>query len=161
MNSDLDDCIVFGKLSETAAIEKLHPRFAKAFDFLKRTDLSKLHAGRYEIEGEEIFVNLAELELKADQTTVRFEAHRDYIDIQLPLAGPETFGIVRTPEAEIAKLPSADGDAVLWDDRGDRRTIGPGEFAVFFPPYGGHAPCLSEDGPRPQRKAIVKILAKV
>ena len=39
------------------------------------------------------------------------------------------------------------------------KTVKPGEFAVFMPPRGAHAPCLSLDGPRRIRTVVVKVLA--
>ena len=39
------------------------------------------------------------------------------------------------------------------------KTLRPGDFAVFMPPRGAHAPCLSLDGPRRIRKVVVKVLA--
>ena len=33
----------------------------------------------------------------------------------------------------------------------------PGEFAIFFPEKGAHAPGLSSDGPRKIRKLVIKV----
>lgn len=40
-------------------------------------------------------------------------------------------------------------------------TARPGEFAVFFPPKGGHAPsCIATGGPDRIRKLVIKVLAE-
>ena len=48
-------------------------------------------------------------------------------------------------------------DYVLFKAKGEPWTLTPGEFAIFFPEEGAHAPCLSADGPRRIRKLVVKV----
>ena len=43
---------------------------------------------------------------------------------------------------------------------GEPWTIEKGEFAVFFPGEGAHAPCLTVDGSRFVRKVVIKVRAK-
>jgi len=151
----------FGKLADIGGALALDARFAKAFDFLRRPDLAQLKPGRYLLDGERMFANVDELELKpwCDEG-VRFEAHRDYIDIQCPLSGEEVIGIAETPAAQVAALAGLAKDCVLWEGKGAKRTLRPGEFAIFFPPTDAHAPGHCEGSSRPHRKVIVKILAR-
>ena len=48
-------------------------------------------------------------------------------------------------------------DCVLFKAKGEPWTLNPGEFAIFFPEKGAHAPGLSSDGPRTIRKLVVKV----
>lgn len=39
----------------------VHPRFKKAFDYLKNTDLVALPAGKIELEGADLVINVVEI----------------------------------------------------------------------------------------------------
>ena len=48
----------------------------------------------------------------------------------------------------------------LFPSESKPRTLHPGEFAIFFPPYGAHAPghCVGEG--RTIRKLVIKVRAE-
>ena len=52
--------MVFDKLENAAGYVALHPRLAKAFDYLRTTDLSQLSLGRHDIVGDEVFALVQE-----------------------------------------------------------------------------------------------------
>ncbi len=156
----------FGKVSDTAELEKIHPRLKKAFDFLRRKDLDTLACGTYELEagapGEKaaVFAMVQELDLKpAAPGPQRVEAHGRYIDVQAPLSAAETFGVAELDPTRPDFPFDAGKDIGFIDLPCELKTVKPGEFAVFMPPRGAHAPCLSLDGPRRIRKVVVKVLA--
>ena len=132
----------------------LNPLFADVVEFLENNDLSTMAEGKYEIKGEDLFLNLTTATAKTTETAV-LETHDEMIDIQIPLSGNETFGYTPRrylPEGEynktkdITKLPDTPAD--------DYVTCRPGMFAIFFP-QDGHAPCISEE--EGIRKAIFKV----
>ena len=156
----------FGKVSDTAELEKTHPRLKKAFDFLRRKDLDTLACGTYELEagapGEKaaVFAMVQELDLKpAAPGPQRVEAHGRYIDVQAPRSAAETFGVAELDPTRPDFPFDAGKDIGFIDLPCELKTVKPGEFAVFMPPRGAHAPCLSLDGPRRIRKVVVKVLA--
>ena len=156
----------FGKVSDTAELEKIHPRLKKAFDFLRRKDLDTLACGTSELEagapGEKaaVFAMVQELDLKpAAPGPQRVEAHGRYIDVQAPLSAAETFGVAELDPTRPDFPFDAGKDIGFIDLPCELKTVKPGEFAVFMPPRGAHAPCLSLDGPRRIRKVVVKVLA--
>ena len=156
----------FGRISDTAELEKVHPRLKAAFDFLRRKGLATLACGTYELEGgapgekAAVFAMVQELDLKpAAPGPQRVEAHGRYIDVQAPLSAAETFGVAELDPARPDFAFDEEKDAGFVDMDCDLRTLKPGEFAVFMPPRGAHAPCLSPDGPRRIRKVVVKVLA--
>ena len=86
------------------------------------------------------------------------EVHGTYIDIQAPITGPETIGLLAiTPEARAAIAFDAKKDIGFFDAKTEPATLQPGEFAVLMPPLGAHAPCRSLDGARRIRKLVIKI----
>ena len=150
-----DGC-VFTSIDDCAKYESLHPMFAKAFEFLRRPDLNQLACGRYEIDGSNCWAMVQEAKLKPCAEENRFEVHREFIDIQMPISGEETFGSIKPTLETLAKF---DGkrDCVLFQAKGDIRTLKPREIAIFFPETGAHAPCMSLTGPRTIRKVVIKV----
>lgn len=147
-----------GRISESKQYEALHPRFAKAFEFLRRPDLATLPLGRYEIDGDNMWAMIQEAKLKPFGETQRTEVHGTYIDLQAPLTGPETIGFCEmTPDARAEVAFKADKDIALFDAKTKPTTLQPGEFALLVPPYGAHAPCRSMDGARTIKKLVIKI----
>lgn len=150
---------VTGKIAQCEVHENLHPRFAKAFAFLKRTDLAELKPGRYEIDGDNCWASVAEADLVAPAER-KLEAHRKYIDIQSPITGPELMGFAVMDDKAKALPFNTEKDYVLYEGKSEPHVINPGEYAIFFPPLGAHAPaCVAPGGPSKIRKVVVKVLA--
>ena len=146
---------IFGSLADSSSVERMHPLFPKAFAFLRRKDLASLEPGKYEIDADRCWASVADLALEPTAPAMRFEVHRRYIDIQAPISGPETFGIAD----EAAKGGfDKERDIGFFETSGRNVTVNPGEFAVFMPGSGAHAPGHCEGDPRTIRKVVVKIL---
>ena len=155
-----------GRIADAEAFVGLHPRFRKAFDFLRRKDLASLAVGDYVLEKAadgtpSVKAMVQELDLKPyGATTQLVEAHRRFIDIQMPLSESETFGFATLDDTLPTWTFDAEKDYGLQQQRCRKVTLRPNEFAIFFPPYGAHAPCLSDNGPRKVRKVVIKVLAE-
>jgi len=147
---------VFARIADSARYEALHPRFKKAFDFMRRSDLAQLPCGRYEIDGSNCWAMVMEARLKPFGEVNTYEVHRAYIDIQSPITGKETIGFTK-PAPEVFAEFNVEKDYVLFKAKGEARTLAPGDFAVFFPGEGAHAPCLSCDGATAVRKLVIKV----
>ena len=148
--------MIIDTLDNLSNYTSLNPLFGKVVEFLKTNDLNKLEAGKYVVEGEDLFVNIAIAKGKAPDEAV-LETHRKMIDIQIPLSGDETYGY--TPADDLPEAAyNAEKDITKFGDMGAESyvTCHPGMFAVFFP-QDGHAPCISFD---PEiKKAIFKVKA--
>src|SRR5215213_9439615 len=146
--------MIVDTLANAHRYDGLHPLFPRAFDFLRRTGLGSLAAGRHEIDGTRLFVSIDHKEGRGSDGA-RLEVHRRYIDIQFTFEGAEEIGW--TPLADCRTPASAfdeDRDLGFFDDRATTWIeVPPGRFAIFFPedahaPLGGHGLL---------KKAIVKI----
>jgi len=147
---------VIGKIAECDRYEGLNPLFAKAFAFLRRTDLAEIKPGRYEIDGDNCWAMVQEVNL-TPLTGAKVEAHRKYIDIQSPITGPETYGLM-TLSAGQQSLPfNTKDDYVLLESETRPVVLQPGDFAIFFPPAGAHAPGHAANGGRTIRKLVIKV----
>ena len=132
----------------------IHPRFTKAFEYLRNADLVNLPEGRNEIDGDEIFLMMNRSELKK-QEDAPIEVHSRYIDIQIVIEGTETFGWknrseLTQPQEEFnmeKDIQFFDDDPVIFYTIHDR------QMSIFFP-GDGHAPMIGEGN-------IVKCVVKV
>ncbi|MDF9829646.1 YhcH/YjgK/YiaL family protein [Parabacteroides sp. PF5-6] len=137
------------------AIASLHPLFAQAIAFVEKTDFTTLEDGRYEIEGDRLYVAISTITGKKQEEAV-LETHNRYIDIQFPLSGVETIGWKAGSDLQTVTQPyAADKDITFFGDQPTTYTaIHPGEFAVYFP-EDGHAPGI---GQGTIRKVVIKVI---
>ena len=134
----------------------LHPRFKQVFDYIDNNDVAALECGRHDIDGDNIFVNVQELDLKA-RSEARLELHRTYIDIHLLLKGPaEEFGWSEKTDCLKAEAEFDEQKDVQFftDEPQCFYSVGEGQFSILFP-EDGHAPMLGEGH---VKKCIFKIL---
>ena len=134
----------------------LNPLFPKVVEFLKSNNLNAMADGKYEIQGNDLFVTITTTKGKTPDEAV-IETHDKMIDIQIPITDAETYGYTArrelppgeyNAEKDITKLPGLAADCYV--------TCRPGMFAVFFP-QDGHAPCIA--GCPELKKAIFKVKA--
>lgn len=146
--------MILDKLENSGLYESIHPRFKKAFDFLRNTDLMGLPVGKIELEGLDLVVTVAEITgKKADE--VRMETHNRYIDIQVPISAEETMGWASEANLKHVTEPyNTEKDITFFGEKATNfLKIKPFEFAVFFP-TDGHQPGIAND-------KIKKIIVKV
>lgn len=146
--------MIIADLNQHARYHALHPGFRPAFEFLARPDIARLAPGRYALDGARLYVAITE-ETGRPIATARMEAHRRYIDIQMPLAGDEQIGwrSVRDGGGVCVAYDEAK-DVMFFPDPPDALLcLRPGVFAVFFP-EDGHMPLIGQG-------RIMKAVAKV
>ena len=140
-----------------ACYKGLHPNLDKAIDWLNSHTLDALENGRTIIDGENVFVNVMDADLR-DAEGAAFEYHRRYADLQIDLSGGEHWGWASEgrPEGEF-NTESDVGFASGPEHAGGE--LGEGRFAIFFPGEL-HKPSCKTPGCDHVRKAVVKILMK-
>ena len=146
--------MILAKLTEADRYAVLHPLFARAFAFLRSTDLGALEPGMHTIEGEQLF---AIVEARAGRTRAeaKLECHRRYIDIQLVLEGIDEMGwkpLVECVEP-VAEYDTARDIRFFNDMPASWIATPPGSFCLFFPD-DAHAPLVSTGM---IRKVVLKI----
>ena len=146
--------MILDSLKDLKNYEGLHPRFAKAIEFLLTSDLAALPLGRNEICGDEIFANVMEAQPRTKEE-VPLEVHRKYIDIQVPISADEVMGY--TPLEELPECEYSDANDVALYPVGmlaaNYFNVKRSMFTIFFP-QDGHAPAVT---PVPVKKIIVKV----
>lgn len=130
----------------------MHPNLDKVILALRGMDLDDMPNGRHEIDGEDVFLNIMDTELKHVTT---WEAHRNYIDLQLVLQHEET--IAWAPLDQIQGFcdydPQRDIQLSEGTSQGSPIHLQKGMFGIFFP-EDAHQPGL---GSGKGRKAVFKI----
>lgn len=146
--------MILDKLENSGKYEHLHPLFKEAFDYLKSIDFSKAEPTKTELKGKDLFVMVSDSELRAADKA-KPETHNKYIDIQLPISRPETFGWkARQDLTQPIGNFDEEKDIQFFDNKTETQiTVLPGNFLIFFP-EDGHAPCIGEGQ---VRKVVVKI----
>ncbi|MBL7075848.1 MAG: YhcH/YjgK/YiaL family protein [Kiritimatiellae bacterium] len=149
--------MIFGQSDDR--YENLHGRpWDRAFEFLAGL-YGDAEEGRYTLDGDAMYAVVDSYETRTPESA-RPEAHRDYIDIQVVLAGHEQIAWWSTPGLEVVKPYDPEKDIVFFDRpdvTGATLDMIPGRFAVFFP-GDAHMPCLQADaGPTPVKKVVIKI----
>ncbi len=133
-----------------------HALFAKAFDYINKTDLQKIETGRFEIDGDNLKAIISNKKgMTAEESTKKFECHDRYIDIQLCIHGVEQIG---WKPREKCKTPNGDynpeKDVRCFSDGPDMYfQLTDGQFAIFFP-GDVHAPMI---GDGEIKKLVIKV----
>lgn len=146
--------MILSNLKSSERSESLHPLFKKAFDYVKSHDLLNAPCGRIDVDGDNLFINNCNPELKSADEQV-LEAHRDYIDIQILLEGEETIGWKPIEDCtnETKPYDKAADCALYAEPASTYVTLKPGQFAIFWP-EDAHAPII---GKGKVRKCIAKV----
>ncbi|WP_298739673.1 YhcH/YjgK/YiaL family protein [uncultured Chitinophaga sp.] len=134
----------------------LGPKFVKAFEYLKRTDLASLTKGRYEIEGKDIFAIVNEYET-VDPSGEQMESHKQYIDVQYIVRGAELIGHDLLLDKSPSQAYDEAADYMLFPEKpAFFSRMEQNYFAIFFP-TDLHMPNLRIDEPGEVKKVVIKI----
>ncbi len=146
--------MVIDRLENLGKYASLNPLFSQVVDFLSTHNLDALEVGKYELQGKELWVNVAQTKPKTKEQA-KLETHRDYIDIQIPLSGTEVMGYTAAADCLPADaVYNEEKDITFFEGLAESYIdVKPGMFAIFFP-QDGHAPGITPDG---VKKIIIKI----
>ena len=129
------------------------PGFQKFMQFFNDNDLEELPACKIKLDGRDLIVNISDQAPK-DEKDCKLEAHKDYIDIQIPLTATETMLWSSLEDCQnVIKEYDEGKDVELYGDKAAARfSVPKGYFAVFFP-TDAHAAGMASSK---FRKIIVK-----
>ena len=146
--------MIIDSLSNAEKYFGLHRNFSKAFQYIKQTDLAKVDAGKYPIDGDDLHASVS-LKDGYKPSDAKFEAHNNYIDIQVCPAGVEKMGWKPRKKCKDPKTEyDTAKDVIFYNDQPETYfELHEGEFAIFFPD-DVHAPMIGEG---PIKKLVVKV----
>jgi YhcH/YjgK/YiaL family protein len=148
--------MVIDKLSEINKYAGLHPRFAKAIDFIVTTNLMSLEPGTILVDGEDIkAIVINDPNVTEEASLAGFECHNTYIDIQIVLQGKEKVGWrSRTSSSEPKSDYDDEKDVLFYADAPTMFfELHAGMFGIYFP-TDVHAPMIGDGF---IRKIVMKV----
>jgi biofilm protein TabA len=138
--------MILDNLSNASRYSSFHPLFAKAFDYISKTDLAALEVGKFDIDGDNLRGIVSDKEgTTAEASTGKFECHNAHIDIQVCIRGKETIGwkprgTCTSPKGEY----NAEKDVLFYNDAPDMFFgMTDNQFVIFYP-EDVHAPMIGE-----------------
>ena len=145
------------KKSMAVAYYKNKERWNSAFEFLKTSNLLTLEPKRYDIDGNNLYVLVSDYNTK-EESALRYEAHRKYVDIQYVAGGKELIGLapIAAKDSVLQAYDEAKDIEYMSVKEGRELPADPGRFFVFFP-EDIHRPSLKIDTVAPVRKVVVKV----
>jgi YhcH/YjgK/YiaL family protein len=132
----------------------------KAFEYLKNTNLDTLSPGRYDIDGNNVYVSVTQNKTKAFEDT-KWEDHHRYIDIQYVIKGKEKMGVAPVSKATILDAYNDKKDNAFYQvsEKDSKYYVAqPGTFYVFFP-QETHRPNIKVTGCDEDKKIVIKVKA--
>lgn len=127
----------------------------QAFEYLMNTNLQALPAGKYMINGDDLFAIVNEYETK-DGAVCEQEAHRKYIDVQYMVSGTELFGYAPLQNQVPVQAYHAEQDYAVYSTKVCRLQLRAGMFAIFYP-TDVHQPEVMVDEPIQVKKVVLKV----
>lgn len=122
--------MIVANIQNKAEYYGIHPELDKALDCLNPEFLEQAATEKTLLDGEELFVTKFHLETVPEEETF-FEAHRQYLDIQVVTQGQER---VEIAHPDTLTLTEHSGDFYGYTGTGEQTVVlRPGNFLIVFP----------------------------
>lgn len=149
----------FESLAHAKAYYWNNPAFINALNTIQSYSQNPFQTGRWDIDGENMYMVAAEYRTSALTIDSQMEAHRKYIDIMYMLEGEEC--IFCKPTSKLNNITSSfnqEKDFLLADVDADviPNALRKGQVAVLLP-EDAHCPGCNLDGEKSVRKLICKL----
>lgn len=147
--------MVFDSINNCKTYYGMHKNFEKAFDFIKKVMDENLPAGKYELDGKDLFASVQEYDTKL---VSKSETHKNYIDIQVVVSGKEIIKSLDIAKATPNTEYNAEKDVTFYEssDAANAIVLTDGEYMILFP-HDVHEPGLCVGAPSPVKKIVVKV----
>jgi biofilm protein TabA len=132
----------------------LAPGIATALKYLADTDFSRVEPGRYEIGGG--CYCLVQDYTTAPREQKRYEAHRQYVDVQFIDSGVELIGHADVGTLRVLEEYDESKDVAFLEGEGSFVIARAGTFVILFP-HDAHIPGVALAQPEPVRKVVAKV----
>ena len=148
--------MIADRLENAKLYAALSPRIGKAFAHLARLAAAVPADGKLELEGKDIYAIVQSYDTKP-AAEKKWEAHRNYLDIQYVAEGRELMGWAPAGKLAPAGDYNPEKDVVNFKEyAGTPVQVEAGCFALFFP-EDGHQPGVQWGASARVRKIVVKV----
>jgi len=148
--------MIVDQLERAAQYRGLNARIDRALEYLQSTDFASMEPGKYELDGENLYVMVQCYTSKTAAEWSLFEAHRKYIDVQYVVDGNEQIGYADLASLAVEKAYDEQKDAILLKGDGDFIAARPGTFFILWP-EDAHLPGRAPVAPQPMKKVVIKV----
>ncbi len=146
--------MIIDQINNASLYYSVHSKFKHAFEYIQQMDVNNIPAGRYEIDGENMYALVQEYNTKLKEQGV-WEAHRRYIDLQYVVQGAEGIGYANITHLQQDEY-QASKDFLPLHGEGDLVTVHSGSFVLLFP-EDAHMPGMAVGTSAPVKKVVIKI----
>jgi len=147
--------MIIDKIENAHLYKNISERVNKSFEYIRITDLKNLPAGRYPIDGENIFALVSEYKTKSEQEG-KLEAHKKYIDVQHVISGEELMGYAPLGGQKVLDPYKEENDIVFYTGDKSFTKVSEGMFAIFFP-EDVHMPGIASGKSSSVKKLVIKV----
>ena len=151
--------MIVGRLSEVSTEKNVLPAaVVRGIEALLKLSPATADAGRYEVEGEQLFVLIQDVDSRTFEES-RPEAHGKFADVQIPLNTSERYGFSFPQPGLACTEDRLEANDVAFYEKPSSEffmDIHPGDYVVFLPGEL-HRPCLAINEKMKIRKAVIKI----
>ena len=134
---------------------RVHPRIARALEYLSSMEWKENALGSYELENGALYVNVQQYPT-ISAANARWEAHQVYTDIQYIISGTERIGSGDISSFSPLTHYDFDQDVTFFAGTGNFFTVNAGMIAIFFP-HDVHAPRIIAHEPMTVEKIVLKV----
>lgn len=149
--------MIKNSLKYTKIYENLSKNMKIGLDYIKNKDLTNFANGKYQINGEEVYINIQDYNSKP-LSEGKWEAHKKYADIQFVIKGEEKIGVGDISEFTTLEPYSAEKDLEFLQTQApqDFLTLKENDFIILYP-QDVHMPQICVNTSSYVKKAVVKV----
>ncbi len=149
--------MILDNLKNEELYDKLSDNLKKAFDFMLSDKPRELPVGKYEIDGDNVYVMIQTYTTRPVSET-KWESHKKYIDLQYIVEGSEEIGWMPIDGLSASGEYDAEKDKTNYNEteHWTRLEMNAGDFTVLYP-EDGHKACGILEKPSEVKKAVIKI----
>lgn len=147
--------MVFGHIDNLDQYQFLTEDMKECFMYAKTHNLADYKKGRYEIDGERLFVNIVEYTTTTAENRF-WEAHKQYLDLHFLLQGEEQIDLNFIQNMVQKEYVEAEDFLPLDGKQNSSVVLREGDFLICYP-ADGHRTAVKVDEPQPVKKAIFKV----
>ncbi len=147
--------MIYGNIRHMEEYAFLEEAVKSCFEYLWNHDLTAFEVGSHPIDGERLFVNIAEYTTTTAENRF-WEAHRDYLDVHVMLRGQEQIDLNFIENMRCGEYEKEEDFLPLEGEKNGFVILNPGDFLICFP-GDGHRTAVAPKAPEKVKKAIFKV----
>lgn len=147
--------MIYGNINNLDEFSFLPNYIQRCFEYIKSNDLKNFENGRYEIDGENIFLNIDEYTTTTVDKRI-WEAHKKYLDIHLILKEEEIVDVNFVNNLKEKEFKEENDLIILEGNKKSSIILKEGDFLICYP-NDAHMTALKIDKPKLVKKAVFKV----